>query len=242
MAKRGRKRIHKRYFDDEQEEAIKLYLSCDDEMLRNSIYQKYLEFPLYKMVESIINRYQLYSRELSFDELLVDTLGFLHTKLDKFDPTKGKKAYSYYGTVVKHRLMGKRMRETTDLKRKISYEDKYKSIVSNEKYSYKIDNDPSVMQEFFYEFIEIAENLLEMNEKEAFLKVNEEKIGYAVIHLMKNWEAVFDDGSHKYNKNQVLECLRNMTNLSTKDIRESLKRFKLLYFQKKQEKMDNEIR
>ena len=42
-------------------------------------------------------------------------------------------------------------------------------------------------------------------EEESFLKVNEEKIGYAVVHLMKHWEEVFEDGGgHKYNKNQVL--------------------------------------
>jgi hypothetical protein len=34
------------------------------------------------------------------------------------------------------------------------------------------------------------------------------------------------EGGSKYNKNSVLETMRNYTNLSTKDIRLSMKRFK----------------
>jgi hypothetical protein len=37
------------------------------------------------------------------------------------------------------------------------------------------------------------------------------------------------EGGSKYNKNSVLETMRNYTNLSTKDIRLSMKRFKDLY-------------
>jgi hypothetical protein len=37
------------------------------------------------------------------------------------------------------------------------------------------------------------------------------------------------DGGSKYNKNSVLETMRNYTNLSTKDIRLAMKRYKQLY-------------
>jgi hypothetical protein len=36
-------------------------------------------------------------------------------------------------------------------------------------------------------------------------------------------------GGSKYNKNSVLETMRNYTNLSTKDIRLAMKRYKELY-------------
>jgi hypothetical protein len=42
------------------------------------------------------------------------------------------------------------------------------------------------------------------------------------------------EGGSKYNKNSVLETMRNYTNLSTKDIRLSLQRFKDLYEMLKQ--------
>lgn len=247
MAKRGRKRIYKRYFDKPQEEAIVVYLNSDDPVEKNKIYEEFLKDPLYKMVESIINRYQLYSHELEFEDLLNDTLSFLHTKLDKFDPSKiGKngepaKAYSYYGTVIKHRLLGKRIKEQSEMNRKSSYETRSESIIQDERNSYSIEDDTSAMKEFFYEYVIIIENVLDKNEEEEFLKPNEEKIGYAVIHIMKEWESIFDEGGHKYNKNQVLECLRNMTGLTTKDIRDNLKYFKKIYYEKKKEKIDAEF-
>ena len=36
-------------------------------------------------------------------------------------------------------------------------------------------------------------------------------------------------GGAKYNKNQVLETMRNYTKLSTKDIRVAMKRYKTMY-------------
>lgn len=237
MAKRGRKRTRKRYFDTEQEEAIVEYLNTDCPEERNQIYEDRLKQPLYKMAESIINRYQLYSYKLSFDELLHDTLSDLHTKIEKFDPSKGTKAYSYFGTIIKNYALGKRIKEQKEMKRVYSYEKQAEYFCDDERYSYQINDEDSVMKEFFYQYIDIIQEVLDKNEEEDFLKPNEEKIGLAVVHLMKNWEDVFEDGSNKYNKAQVLECLRNMTNLTTKDIRDNLKRFKTLYYQKKKLKI-----
>jgi hypothetical protein len=56
-------------------------------------------------------------------------------------------------------------------------------------------------------------------------------VGYALIEILENWESAFlgMDGGSKYNKNSVLETMRNYTNLSTKDIRLAMKRYKQLY-------------
>lgn len=243
---RGRKRQFKRYFDVEQEEATIEYLECDDDVQRNVIYETHLREPLFKMVESIINRYQLYSKEMSFDELLDYTLGFLHMQIHKFQPSKGK-AYSYFGTIIKRNLIGMRMKEEVLMLRNSSFESQADEIIEDERHSYQMDEEVSAMKTFFYEYISIIEKILEINNPEdpkPILKDGEEKIGYAIIHLMRNWEDVFEEGAgHKYNKNQVLECLKNMTGLGTKDIRDNLKVFKKLYFEHKQimlNKEDNE--
>ena len=46
-----------------------------------------------------------------------------------------------------------------------------------------------------------------------------------------NWESLFDSDTtgKKYNKNLILLYMREMTSLSTKEIRISLKRFKRMY-------------
>jgi hypothetical protein len=62
------------------------------------------------------------------------------------------------------------------------------------------------------------------------LNDNEKKLGYALIDLFENYEAIFSSAdNNKFNKNVILLSLREMTNLSTKEIRSSIKRFKKLY-------------
>lgn len=242
---RGRKRTQPRYFDTAQEEAILLYLQCEnDTEQRNLIYDTYLKDAFNKMVESIINRYNLHSHEMSFSELMQDTISFLHTKLSKFKPEKNFKAYSYFGTIIKHRLMGERMKEQKKMSNHLSFEDKSELIIQDERNSYEIDVDESATKEFFYEYIEILDTILVANEDEEcnLLKPNEEKLGYAIVSVMKNWENIFEENSGvKYTKNIILECLRNMTGLSTKDIRDNLKIFRKIYFERKKIKLNNEF-
>ena len=52
------------------------------------------------------------------------------------------------------------------------------------------------------------------------------------IHLFENYGLTFpESGNNKFNKNVILFELREMTNLSTKEIRNSMKKFKKLYLE-----------
>jgi hypothetical protein len=56
------------------------------------------------------------------------------------------------------------------------------------------------------------------------------KVGYALVEILENWERAFNLWKVVLNIiKMVLETMRNYTNLSTKDIRLSMKRFKDLY-------------
>jgi len=49
--------------------------------------------------------------------------------------------------------------------------------------------------------------------------------------LFENYSVIFpESNNNKFNKNIILFELREMTNLSTKEIRNSIKKFKKLYF------------
>ena len=66
---------------------------------------------------------------------------------------------------------------------------------------------------------------------ETDLNNNEIKLGYALIELFENYEEIFiGTDNNKFNKNIILLSLREMTNMSTKEIRTSMKKFKKLYF------------
>ena len=97
MAKRGRKR--KGYFYEEQEQAVSDYINSHDKLEKNRIFNEWLKPAFTKMIESIIRRYKLYPPDECFDETFNDTISFLMTKIEKFNPDKGYRAYSYCGTI-----------------------------------------------------------------------------------------------------------------------------------------------
>jgi len=105
-SKRSKKIKSNNYFDVREETAVVMFLEAETMKERNEIYNEFLKKPIEKMVSSIIRRYKLYRKDMSFDEILNDTHSFLITKSDKFKPDKNKKAYSYFGTICKNYLMG----------------------------------------------------------------------------------------------------------------------------------------
>ena len=156
-----------------------------------------------------------------------DTHSFLITKIDKFKPSKGKKAYSYFGTICKNYLMGQIIKDQKERNRKISYED----------ITTKLENRPDMIYYLEYEKITaedvINKFVIEMNEyiESTSLNNNELKLGYALVELFENYEEIFiGTDNNKFNKNIILLSLREMTNMSTKEIRTSMKKFKSLYF------------
>ena len=236
MAKRGRKRV-KRYFGPIEEEAVVLFLSSDDVHFRNEIYNKWLRLPFNKMVESIIRRYKLYRKTETFEDLHADTLSFLMMKSDKFEGARGKRAYSYYGTICKNYIMGLLIKDDKNLKQTASYEDMYQTIENREDMVYYLDTDDTFMSEFIKELrdsvitIVDASSLPDAKQRKTLLTENELKVGNALIDIFDNWEVIFDNlnGGNKFNKNTILSTIREATNLKTKDIRSGMRKYKKMY-------------
>ncbi len=233
MTIRGRKRKNELYFGPEEEEAVVKFLESEDEIERNLIFNEWLKSPLDKMIESIIRRYQLYRKGETFEELHSDTVSFLMTKVHKFEASRNKKAYSYFGTIAKNYILGLLIKDEKYIKQTASYEDISSEIENNEELSYNIDNDKFSMDEFIVKLIDTIKLELSDGNQSVGKKLNEneKKVGYALIEILENWETIFQtmEGGSKYNKNSVLETMRDYTNLSTKDIRLSMKRYKILY-------------
>ena len=141
LKKKGRKPKQANYFDVREETAVVKFLLTESSEEKNKIYNEFLRNPLDKMISSIIRRYKLYRKDMDFIEIHTDTHSFLMTKIDKFKPEKGKKAYSYFGTICKNYLMGQIIKDQKETNRKISYEDISSSLENNPEFSYLIDGD-----------------------------------------------------------------------------------------------------
>lgn len=228
IKRRGRKSTtpSTNYFDVREEEAVKLFLLADTQEEKNKIYNEFLRMPLDKMISSIIRRYKLYRKDMDFREIHNDTHSFLMTKVDKFKPSKNKKAYSYFGTICKNYLMGQIIKDQKEMNRKVSYEDISTSLEERADMVYHIDTEVIETDVVIKKYLDELRGFIE----EDSLSNSEVKLGYALIDLFENYEQIFSGtDNNKFNKNIILLSLREMTNLSTKEIRNSMKKFKKLY-------------
>jgi hypothetical protein len=234
--KKGRKPKVNNYFDEREETAVRMFLIAETYEEKNKIYNDFLREPLDKMISSIIRRYKLYRKDMNYEEIHVDTHSFLMTKIDKFKPSKEKKAYSYFGTICKNYLMGQIMKDQKEMNRKISYEDISSDLSNRSEMSYSIENDDLSSEYVIKKFLEkLRENLDDKNCNE-----QEHKLGSAIYDLFDNYNTIFPDtNNNKFNKNIILFELREMTNLSTKEIRNLIKKYKKLYFDLVQELLKN---
>lgn len=237
--KRGRKPNPNKknyYFCLEQEKAVVDYISTDDELEKNKIFNSVLKPAFTKMVESIIRRYNLYPPNEEFQETFDDTISFLMTKLSCFDPTTNYKAYSYCGTICKNYLIYKINQFNKNQKRNTSYDNPFDSIgdtfSDNIKYSYdESDGGNAFISELTGNTVEDIQKILDDSEN-LKLTDNEKKVGMALVQLITNWEELFAQmGSNKFNKSSILLYLKEVTMLNTKEIRDSMRVFKKRYYE-----------
>lgn len=97
---------NKNYFTHDTELAIIKYVSTQDYAERNKIYREEIHYALYKLTQNLIHTFKFYyTEETNLEDLQHEVITFLLTKLDRFDPSNGAKAYSYFGTVAKRYLI-----------------------------------------------------------------------------------------------------------------------------------------
>ena len=230
MAKKGRKpNPDKNYFVERQEQALIDYLKSDSVVERNKIFNTILYPALTTMIESIIRRYKLQVPDEEFEQTFNDTISYLLSKIANFNPDKGCKAYSYCGTVAKNYLIAKNVQLAKNKQRYDSYDTLYDSLKNDEKYVITV-NEHNMLPEILIKssLTSIKEML---DDKELYkLSDKEIKVGNALCHLFENWSTIMpNDGSNKLHKSTVLYFLRETTMMSTKEIRDNMKKFKNVY-------------
>ena len=101
-----RKKKSKNYFTHETEQAIIRYNNEPDSEIRSRIYREDLHYPFFKLTQNLIHTFKFYyTEETNLEDLQHEVITFLLSKLHLFDPSKGAKAYSYFGTVAKRYLI-----------------------------------------------------------------------------------------------------------------------------------------
>ena len=224
-----RKKKKEPYYGVNEEAAVVMFLESTSQPEREKIYRNHLQAPINKMIESIIRTYKLYRVTYEFNDLHADTLSFLMTKFDKFKPEKGNKSYSYFGTVCKHYLYGEMIKEHKKNSLVLDYDSVEEDVLKRDDMKYEIDADNFDLTTFIDDLTDELKDELDNPD----ITPNEFKVGHSLVKILEEWEDLFKvtnaKNSPKFNKNLILLYIRNMTGLNTKEIRNSMKRFRSLY-------------
>jgi hypothetical protein len=233
----------KNYFGKEEELAVVKFIQSDDYYERTKIYNEELRYAIEKLAESIINTYKLHRKGYSFEDIHTDTISFLMIQASKFNPEANKKAYSYYGTICKNYLMNEMQKDSKKTKRNQFYDDYSATLEEDDKLSYEIDHPEDYTNQLIKDMVLEIDSILNDDTLEGKKKLNENevKLGYALKEILSNWEKFLDENSKspKYDKNSILASIRNYTQLTTKDIRGALNRYKKIYELLKYDKIDD---
>ena len=176
----ARKKASSNYFTKETEEYIVKYNTSIDNEYRNKIFTDHIYFPFYKLAENIIHTFKFYYTDVEkIEDLKHEVVTMLMSeKINKFDPTNGAKAYSYFGTIVKRWLINYNNKNYKKLKQIGSFDDIEDSYEVNSNIRSK---DAISLSTFLDSWIEDVYDSLE----EFFPKRSDQVIADAVLTVFK---------------------------------------------------------
>jgi DNA-directed RNA polymerase specialized sigma subunit len=115
------------YFTKVHENAIVEYAKTDDIKIRTELYIQYIAPAFNEMVDKIIYTYRFTSLP-NIDVLKDECKIWLTTILDKYDPNKGSKAFSYFSVITKNWFIHKVRKNNQSNKREVKLDDLPKNI------------------------------------------------------------------------------------------------------------------
>ena len=221
MNKKTRTRKKKRknlYFTKEHERAIVKYARCNDKQIRSELYIRLIQPAFNEMVDKIAYTYKFTSLP-NIDYLKDDCKIWLTTILDKYDPSRGSAAFSYFSVITKNWFIHKVKKTSLQRRRETSYEEIFKSI-ENEKLVVQNEYETTREdREFWKSFFEEIQTWDTGN-----LKENEKKVLEAVKILFESVDEI-----EIFNKKAIYLYLRELTGLNTKQVVNNLKKMRIKY-------------
>ena len=206
------------YFTQDHEDAIVEYAKTDSLEIRTELYIKWIQPAFNEMVDKIVFTYK-FTTLPNIDELRDECKVWLTTILDKYDPNKGSKAFSYFSVITKNWFIHKVKQTTKRQKREVDYD--------------------SVAKEVDEKHVEVKNVYIEKREAEEFwislwkeieswepemMKDNEKKVYEAVKILLQSVDQI-----DIYNKKAVYLYLRELTDLNTKQVVNQLNKMRKKY-------------
>ena len=210
MARKRRKKS-RNYFTQDTEDAIVLYNNTKDPEIRSKIYEREIHYAFFKLTENIIHTFKFYHTEVNnLEHLQHEIITFLLTKMHLFDPGRGAKAYSYFGTIVKRWLI---LYNTKNYNKKIKKVPTDTLLKENSTYVWNNVDNYGKKKDELSEYIDLFVEYTTDNILELFPKKNDAQIADAILELFRKREVL-----EVFNKKALYIYIREMVEVKTPKI------------------------
>jgi hypothetical protein len=207
--KKKRRPKSKNYFTQDTENAIVRYNNEPDPAIRSKIYESEIHYAFFKLTQNIIHTFKFYHTEVeNLEHLQHEIITFCLSKFHLFDPTRGAKAYSYFGTIVKRWLI---LYNTKNYKKKIKKVEVDTLLGEHSTHTYYIGDEKvkSDLDKYFDIYIDyVSENIFEL-----FPKKNDAQVADAILELFRKREEI-----EIFNKKALYIYIREMVDVKTPKI------------------------
>ena len=208
-----------KYWGEDQEYAVVEFNTNADMDEKHKVFVDVIEPAFRKLVENIYYTYNFNKILWDREQIEHEVMTHLYEKLSKFDVTKNKKSFSYFGTITKNWMI---QRCNADKNKRFIDDDNQDIIVQNISiHAYEEDEVGRHNEEFINEIIG------DFDDWDA--KDNYTRDDFAVLEIvndiLKNYERF-----NIYNKKQLYVYIREATDLPSRKITKSLKKIKMDYF------------
>ena len=208
MAKKRRPKS-KNYFTQDTEDAIVLYNSTSSTDEKSKIYERRIHYPFFKLTENIIHTFKFYYTEVDdIEHLQHEVICFLLSKIHLFDPSKGAKAYSYFGTIAKRYLI---LQNQKNYKKRIE-KAPVDELFKDDTHTYNIldpDSNKDPLSKFIDEYVQYCtENIFKL-----FPKQHDAEVADAILELFRKREDI-----DIFNKKALYIYIREMVDVKTPKI------------------------
>jgi hypothetical protein len=218
--KKPKKKQYKKklYFTKEHEDAVVRYCQTTCVRIRTELYINYLEPAFNEMVDKIVFTYK-FTTLPNIDYLRDECKVWLMTILDKYDPTKGHKAFSYFSVITKNWFIHKVKKQQKRNKREVDYDaipKRYEEEYLSTNQSWLTDKIEEEFWTSFYKQIKTWDI--------SKMRPNDQKVHQAIVILFESKDEI-----EIFNKKAIYLYLREITGLNTKQIVSSLNKFRTMY-------------
>ena len=208
MPRKAKKGSSRYYFTDETEDAIVRYNASTDFEERSKIYGDEIHYAYFKLTQNIIHTFKFYYTEVDqIEHLQHEIITYLLSKIHLFDPSRGAKAYSYFGTIVKRWLI---LYNTKNYKKRIQKVDVVE-LDRNDDFRYNPGEE--VVKSDLDKYMDLYVNHVSEHIYDLFPKGNDAQIADAILELFRKRENI-----EIFNKKALYIYIREMVDVKTPKI------------------------